>query len=290
MDDKKKREIEEAYQKRWGNNNFEKKQTLQDLTKVYEELQSSISSAIGNDKQSENLRIQEFMTSQKLADSLVKESLSLNIPTLQDILKSNIELKKDFLENKDYMKSANAAINFTKEVNNDIYKYKMDGVNKREKQFHDIEYAKPIESRNYANEMLEEFKIQNEKLNIVIEKLDIHNDSTERQIAQDKASSIEQIKKLQDQIDDNNKSSWIVIIITLVIAVVSIIFSWKTTEISANKTDEIYKLENNSSDIQHNELKLILKENTNKTLNLDIEQLNVLNKILQSLNEKKITK
>ncbi|MBU1658753.1 hypothetical protein KKG72_06845 [bacterium] len=68
MDDKKKREIEEAYQKRWGNNNFEKKQTLEDLTKVYQKLQSDISSAIGIDKQSENLRIQEFMTSQKLAE------------------------------------------------------------------------------------------------------------------------------------------------------------------------------------------------------------------------------
>ncbi|MFA6789728.1 MAG: hypothetical protein WC149_06785 [Arcobacteraceae bacterium] len=300
MNAEKKRKIEEAYQKQWGTHNNDNGKTLEDLIKLYHKSYESISTEINNDKQKTKAlpeEIQGILESQKLANSLIQESLSLNLPNSKAILENNININKNLLQNKDYIKSANEAINLAKGINSDIYKFKLDAIKNQEKQFHNIEYAKPIEFRNYANEMLKEFKIQNEKLNIVIEYLKTQNESLDIQIEQDKASSDKQIKKLQEQIiqlDTSSKTQGrynrIAIGITLLVAILSIYFSFETTKISADKTEEIYIKENVSGDNQHNELKKILENNSNKDLIFEDKQLKVLNQILETIKNEKITK
>lgn len=265
----------------------DRKKKIEEINKIYQDM---ISSEKEKEKEIELLSQSINSVQNSMQNRLLGDIKDKYIDKYSDIAQS-LSDKKEFLE------ASSALVSLGKEINNDIYKYKMDDINNRAKQFHDFEYAKPIESRNYASEMLKEFKIQNERLNIVIEKLEKQNESLDSQIEHDKLSSEKQIETLQEQIkkvDDSSKSQGrynrIAIGITLLVAVISIVFSFKTTKISADKADEIYEKENNSSDKQHEELKKILENSGNKNLILEDKQLNVLNQIFESIKENETIK
>jgi len=279
----------------------DKKKKIEEINKIYQDMISSEREK-AKEKFKELLNGTSSLEEQRKKEiELLSQSINSVQNSMQDRLLGDIkdkyidkysDIAQSLSDKKEFLEASSALVSLGKEINNDIYKYKMDDINNRAKQFHDFEYAKPIEYRNYASEMLEEFKIQNERLNIVIEKLEKQNESLDSQIEHDKLSSEQQINTLQEQIKQNNKSStkqdiynWIAIGITLIVAVMSIVFSFKTTKISADKADEIYEKENNSSDKQHEELKKILENSGNKNLILEDKQLNVLNQILESIKE-----
>lgn len=291
MDDKKKQELNNA---------------LENANKIYQDM-------ISSEREKAKEKLKEFLNGTSSLEAQRKkeiELLSQSINSVQNSMQDKFvkdikdkyidkysDIAQSLSDKKEFLEASSALASLGKEINNDIYRYKMDDINIREKQFHNIEYAKPIEFRNYANEMLEEFKIQNEKLNIVIEHLKTQNESLDIQIKNDELSSEKQIAKLQEQIkkiDDSSKSQGIyngfAIGITLIVAVMSIVFSFKTTKISADKADEIYEKENNSSDKQHEELKKILENSGNKNLILEDKQLNVLNQIFESIKENETIK
>lgn len=309
----------------------ELKKKIEEANKIYRNMITG--NIFDVNKSFENLLTPEKQIKKEmdlLSKSIKNVQNSIQDGLLEDIQDKYIDRYSDIAQNlsekKEFLETSIDLTSLGKEINNEIYKYKMDDINHREKLFHDFEHAKPIEFRNYAHEMLEEFKIQNEKLSTVIEHLKTQNESLDIQIKQDKASSEKQIYKLQEQIESNNLASKNIIDEnketanqqiqllkeqidksdvsfakqlkdsrksmkwTIGIAVVSIAIAIGSTIWSANKTEEIYNKENISSDEQHKEIKEILKNNSNKNLNSEEKQLKVLNQIFESMNNKRISK
>ncbi|MCK5295176.1 MAG: hypothetical protein KAJ49_11015, partial [Arcobacteraceae bacterium] len=108
----------------------------------------------------------QTMKSATMIDSSILEYARTSNEEAQKYANQYSEIIKDLPKTHNLSTSTQELLSLGKEMNEEIYKYKIDDLNSREKELHDIEYSKPMEFRNYASEMLEEFKIQNERSKI----------------------------------------------------------------------------------------------------------------------------
>jgi len=221
---------------------------------------------------------EEYEKSQKFTNALLKEAESLHIPQLHTFEKENLNINDELSKHHDYLNSSSKLIEISKTISDEIYNYKINELNNRDIQ--------PLpDNPNYAADLLYQSKIQ--------------NNSLERQIKQDQLVSEQQINKLQEQLDNNKESSIKqgiynrrAIYITLGVAVISILVSLYSMNISVQKTDEIYQKENYSNTKQNtilnNKLDDIKQNTNNQQLIKNIEnQTIILDKILKELKAKK---
>lgn len=308
MDDRKKKieEINKIYQDMISSE--EENQKLK-FTELYKSMHEPLSSV---EKQKQE-QIELLKKSFSSAKSSISDILSSEIPNSNSYIDRYFDMAKD-IDDKNLSHATKDLLSFTENINKDKFKYDMDQLNKIEP-IHEFKYQKLQDFPDYGKMITDSLKNQRDSLVLVVNHLEEHNLLLKEQIENDnlaskniidenKKTANEQIKLLKEQIDKSDASfakqlkdsrvsmrlTRISMRWTICIAVVSIAIAIGSTIWSVNKTEEIYDKENNSSDIQHNEVKLILKENTNKTLNLDIEQLKVLNQILESIKENKVIK
>ena len=235
---------------------------------------------------------EELEKSQKFTNSLLLEAQGLQLSNVDNLLKESNEIE-EALNNQNFLESATKYTDMSKRLNNNLYSHKLGSLTNLD--------MKPLpENRNYAQEMLNEFKLQNERFNIVIENLERQNKLIEQQLEQDQLSSEKQIIALEQQLDDNkkisdqnNKNNKIMISITLFVAFISIIASIYTVDLAIDKTEEIYQKENNSSTLQNyivnNKLDELNLNTNNKQLIKNIEkQTIILNRILEELKKETI--
>jgi len=301
MDEKKKKieEINKIYQNLISS---EEENQKQKLTELYKSIHEPLSSA---EKQKQE-QIELLKKSFSGAKSSISDILVSEIPNSNSYIKRYFDMAED-IDDKDLLHVTKDLLSFTENINKDKFKYDMDQLNKIEP-IHEFKHQRLLDYPNYG-------KIITDSLVLVVNHLEDNNSLLKEQIEnnnlaskniidENKKTADEQIQLLKEQIDksdasfekqleDSRKSmtltrksmKW-----TIGIAVVSIAIAIGSTIWSVNKTEEIYDKENNSSDIQHNELKEILENNSNKNLIFEDKQLKVLNQILEAIKENETIK
>lgn len=302
MDDKKKKieEINKIYQNLISS--AEENQKLK-----FTELDKSMHEPLYSVEKQKQEQIELLKKSFNSAKSSISDIFSSEIPNSNSYIDRYSDMVKDIKDDKNLSYATKDLLSFTENINKDKFKYDMDQLNKIEP-IHEFQHQKLQDFPNYGKMITDSLKNQRDSLVLVVNHLEEHNSLLKEQIENDNLASksiIEENKKtantqielLKQQIDKSDKSfaeqlkdsrkqmRW-----TIAIAVVSIVTAIGSTIWSLNKSEEIYYKEDNSSNLQHKELIEILENDNSKNLILEDKQLNVLNKILQSLNEKKIIK
>lgn len=295
MDDKKKKieEINKIYQNLISSE--EENQKLK-FTELYKSMHEPLFS-VEKQKQQEIELLKKSFSSAK---SSISDILSSEMPNSNSYIDRYFDMARDIIDDKNLSHATKDLLSFTENINKDKFKYDMDQLNKIE-HIHEFKHQRLQDFPNYGKIITDSLVLvvnHLEKNNLLLkEQIEYDNLASKKIIDENKTTANEQIKLLKEQIERVNDSSKsqgrnnrIAIGITLIVAAVSIYFSFKTTKISADKADEIYEKENKSSDKQHEELKKILENSGNKNLILEDKQLNVLNQIFESIKDKNISK
>lgn len=295
MDGKKKKieEINKIYQNLISSE--EENQKLK-FTELYKSMHEPLSS-VEKQKQQEIELLKKSFSSAK---SSISDILSSEMPNSNSYIDRYFDMARDIIDDKNLSHATKDLLSFTENINKDKFKYDMDQLNKIE-HIHEFKHQRLQDFPNYGKIITDSLVLvvnHLEKNNLLLkEQIEYDNLASKKIIDENKTTANEQIKLLKEQIERVNDSSKsqgrnnrIAIGITLIVAAVSIYFSFKTTKISADKADEIYEKENKSSDKQHEELKKILENSGNKNLILEDKQLNVLNQIFESIKDKNISK
>ena len=300
MDDKKKKieEINKIYQNLISS---EEENQKQKLTELYKSIHEPLTS-VEKQKQQE---IELFKNSFSSAKSSISDILASEIPNRNSYIDRYADLARD-IDNKNLLHTTKDLLSFTENINKDKFKYDMEQLNKTEP-IHEIKHPRLPDYPNYGKMITNSLVLvvnQLEKNNSLLkEQIECNNLASKNIIDENKKTADEQIKLLKEQIDKSDASfekqledsresmtltrksmKW-----TICIAVVSIAIAIGSTIWSLNKTEEIYIKENDSGDKQHNELKEILENNSNKDLIFEDKQLKVLNQILESIKENKLS-
>lgn len=302
MDDKKKKieEINKIYQNFISSEEEKQKQKFSELYKSIHEPLSSV-------EQQKQEQIELLKKSFNSVKSSMSDISSSEIPNSNSYIGRYDDMAQNLIDAKNLSHATKDLLSFTENINKDKFKYDMEQLNKIEP-IYEFKHQELQDFPNYGKMITDSLKNQRDSVIKIVEHLEEHsailkdqiennNLASQNIIDENKKTANEQIKLLKQQIDKSDKSfakqledsrkqmRW-----TIAIAVVSIVVAIGSTIWSLNKSEDIYYKEDNSSNLQHKEIKEILENNNNKNLVLEDKQLNVLNQILQSLNEKKILK
>jgi len=294
----------------------EKKKKFEEINKIYQNL---IRSEEENQKQKliELYKPLSSVEKQKQKEiELLKKSFSSAESSISDILTNEISNRDSYIDrysemardidNKNLLHATKDLLSFTENINKDKFKYDMEQLNKIEP-IYEIKHPRLQDFPNYVKTITDSLVLvvnHLEKNNSLLkEQIECNNLASKNIIDENKKTADEQIQLLKEQIDKSDSSfekqledsresmtltrksmKW-----TIGIAVVSIAIAIGSTIWSVNKTEEIYIKENDSGDNQHNELKKILENNSNKDLIFEDKQLKVLNQILESIKENKLS-
>lgn len=183
---------------------------------------------------------------------------------------------EDFMATKASLASTQSLLSLAESVNRDNFQSDISELSIQQPKFDPSENTLP-NIRNYAQEMLESLNVQRETLIKIVSHTEEQNDILKQQISLTQESSIKQGK-------DNRRA----IYITLIVAVVSIVVSIYSADLSVKKAEEIYQKENISTTKQNttiNQSLDTLKHNTNikKEVQQLKEQLSVLNQNIEDI-------
>lgn len=283
------------------NKKDELKKKLEEVNKIYlkenikklQEFEKNLISPSLKEKQ--ELYNQSFES----LESSMNKILEKDIPNKDKYFDTYSQIAENLSSSNDLSINTQKILSLTENLNKEQFKYDMDRLI--------IEQPKLYNTTNYGQIITDSLKQQRDSLVLVVTHLEENNSLLKKQIKdhnitskeiieENKKLATEQIKLLENQVINSEKSftqqlsdSKKTLYITIGIAVVSIAIAIGSTIWSVNKTEEIYIKENVSGDNQHNQLKEILENNSNKDLIFEDKQLKVLNQILESIKENKLS-
>lgn len=193
-----------------------------------------------------------------------------------------------FMASQASLESRQSLLSLAESVNKDNFQSNIYDLSHKQPKFDHTDTLPDI--RNYAQEMLESLDIQRETLIKIVSHTEEQNDILKQQISLTQESSLEQGK-------DNRKA----IYITMFVAIISVIISLYSVDLSVKKSEDIFQKENISTTKQNSIVNKNLekiKQNTNseKVVKQLQEQFKVLNqnitniKVDRNMNNKKEAK